>query len=97
MIHAETLCTNPLTGRRAWLLRHIPAGDYGQPWDACIVISRRHWWDRTALLQGAEHIDSVTIGRELRGCIAQLGFADARAVRHGRVKTYRVKTRGFTQ
>lgn len=93
MFHAEPLCTNPLTGRRAWLLRHIPDGDYGEPWDASLVIVRSWWGGKTARMMGAENIDQVRLAKEIRGCLAELGFDRATANRHGREKVYQVKTR----
>lgn len=97
MFHADLLCANPITGRRAWLLRHIPEGDYGEPWDVSLVVTRNHWWDRTAFMQGAERIDQLRLGKEVRGCLAQMGFHNAVAVRHGREKSYNIKlrTRGY--
>jgi len=92
-VHAELICCNPITGRKAWLLRHIPGGQYGDPWDAMLVVTRRHWFDKRAMMLGGEAIGIPGVHRKVRGCLAKLGFSYAMAKRHGRIKTYPVKTR----
>jgi len=93
MFHAEPLCKNPITGRRAWLLRHIHQGTYGHPWDVSLVVIRRRYFGRTAVMLGAEKVSDLALVKELRGCLAQMGFHNAVAMRHGREKSYNVKVR----
>jgi hypothetical protein len=96
VIHAEQLCFNPLTGRKVWLLRNIPGGDYGDRWDASLVVVREGWRTRkTALMLAGENITLNSVAREIRGTLADLGFSDAWAMRNGLIKTYKVKTRGM--
>ena len=96
MIHAEQLCFNPLTGRKVWLLRNIPKGDFGDRWDASLVVVRGSWLSRkTAEMKAGESITLNSVAREIRGTLAELGFDDAWAMRNGLIKTYKVKTRAF--
>ena len=94
MIHAELLCFNPLTGRKVWLLRNIPNGDFGDRWNASLVVVRESWATRkTAVLLAGENIRMLSVAREGRGVLAQLGFVEAKALRNGLMKTYQIKTR----
>lgn len=90
MFHAEQLCHNPLTGRTVWLLRHIPNGKFGEPWDVSVVLVRARYGDTTGLLVGGEKIDSVGLAKQLRSCITELGFNTVTAIRHGEQKKYKV-------
>lgn len=96
MIHAEKLCFNPLTGRKVWLLRNIPSGQFGDRWDASLVVVRESWQSRkTALMLAGENIRLNSVAREIRGALAELGFNNAKALRNGIEKTYKIKTRSF--
>jgi len=96
VIHAEELCFNPLTGRKVWLLRNIPKGDFGDRWDASLVVMRESWWTwNKAKIQGGEKITRPSVYRAIHRMLAKLGFSDAWAMRNGKIKTYKVKTRGL--
>lgn len=48
IVHWQQACMNPVTGRKVWLLRHIPTGVYGEPYDWSLVIIKPSWFSRTA-------------------------------------------------
>jgi len=83
MTHWELICVNPLTGRRAWAVRSIPTGRYGEPFNWAMVIVRPHWFSGTAkimLVQGM----SVTKRREILWCLRRKPwFRRAVAIEHG--------------
>ena len=89
MLHAEYLSCNPLTGRKAWLIRHIKGNRFGDPWDWSVVVVRPHYFSRTAIVKGAMQLNSPEEHRSLRGKLADMGFEHAIAQRRNAcTKTY---------
>ena len=90
MYHAATASLNPITGRKVWLLREIPSGQFGDNWASSLVVVRVHWFCRDAELLLAEKINSTARYRALQKTLKTLKFKTAHATRHGRTKRYRV-------
>jgi len=80
---------HPVTGRKVWLLREIPTGEFGEPWVSSLVVVRKHWFCTDAELLLAEGLDSTARYRALRSTLKTLKFKSAWASRHGRIKRYR--------
>jgi hypothetical protein len=91
MYHAQAVCCNPLTGRKVWLLREIPSGGFGDDWVSSLVVVRKHGLCRRAELLLAEKITSTAQYSQLRAALKQLDFYTAFAMRHGRMKTYKIQ------
>lgn len=90
MYHAEPTCTNPITGRKVWLLREIPSGQFGDKWVSSLVVIRKCWFYPSAELQLAEKLNSTARYRALQKILKTLKFNSAHATRHGRIKRYRL-------
>lgn len=94
-IFKQPLCLNPITGRRVWLLRHIPTGRFGDTPDWVTNATRKWWWSREAEMSGLCGI----MGRDFKKTKAALkdlqrylhddmGFKDVWALRKGRWVKY---------
>jgi len=90
MYHAEALILHPITGRKVWLLREIPTGTFGEDWESSLVVVRKHWLCTDAEILLAEKLNSTARYRALRSTLKTLKFKSAWALRHGRIKRYRV-------
>ena len=90
MYIASTCSLNPITGRKVWLVREIPTGEYGDDWVSSFVAVRRFWFSRSAQLQLAEGIKTTRQRRATQEILGSLGFKEAYATRHGRVKRYKL-------
>ena len=95
-IHWERLVRNPITGRCAWALRHIPTGVYGDPYDWSIVVVRPHWGSRTAILMLIEGM-TLSKRRKLQAALRSKGFRRAKALQPGGWATWSVKGRRFRE
>ena len=90
MYIASTCSFNPITGRKVWLVREIPTGKYGEDWVSSFVVVRRFWLSRNGQLQLAENVGTVKRYRAMKSVLRSLGFKQAYATRHGRVKRYKL-------
>ena len=90
MYIASPCSLNPITGRKVWLVREIPSGDYGDDWVSSFVVVRRFWFNRNAQLQLAEGIKSTGQRKAMQSVLRSLGFNQAYATRHGRIKWYKL-------
>lgn len=94
MIHAEYLTGNPLTGRKAWLVRHINGTKFGDSWDWSVVLVKRHYFSRTAILKGAMELNSAYAYKSMNYFLAGMGFSQAVGIRrNGVLKRYRLVER----
>lgn len=87
MVHWEAICTNPITGRRAWAVRHIPSGHYGDPYDWSMVVTRAHWLSRVALVSLMQGIDKGKRSK-IEATLLDRGFRRAKSIRKGRWVTW---------
>ena len=90
MYIASTCSLNPITGRKVWLVREIPTGEYGVDWVSSFVVVRHFWFGRSAQLQLAENVGTVKRYRAMQSVLRSLGFKQAYATRHGRKKWYKL-------
>lgn len=93
MLHAEYITGNPLTGKQIWLIRHIVGCKYGDPFDWVVLLERKTPISKVAYLHGmcGHGIDKKS-HKELLEFLGQtMDFREARALRNGRWKTYRIK------
>ena len=98
MIHGEYLTGNPLIGRKAWLVRHIVGDKFGDPWDWSVVVVKRHFFSRTAVVKGAMNLNSYAAHLSLQLHLSEMGFLWAKAHRrNGIVKSYRLPGSRFSQ
>ena len=93
MIHAEYITGNPLTGKQIWLIRHIPVGGYGDPFDWVVLLERKTPIAKTAYLHGlcGHGVNRRSHKKLLHFLGEQMGFTQAKALRNGRWRTYEVK------
>ena len=95
MIDPEPMCMNPITGRKVWLLRHIPGGVKGTTPDWVTNATRRWWWSKDVKMSGLCGV----MGKDLRATKAALkklqtylhydmGFDTVWALRKGRWVKY---------
>lgn len=91
MLHAEYVTGNPFTGKQVWIVRHIPEGEYGDPFDWCCNVIKPHHFARTAVIEAMIGTGMTLQGyRELVEFIREkMGFPTARALRNGRWVLYR--------
>ena len=90
MYIASPCSLNPITGRKVWLVREIPSGDYGDDWTSSFVVVRRFWFSRNGHLQLAENVGTVKRCRAMQSVLRSMGFKQAYATRHGRIKWYKL-------
>ena len=90
MYIASPCSLNPITGRKVWLVREIPTGEYGDKWLSSFVAIRRFWLSRTVGLHLAENVGTVKRYRAMQEVLRSLGFKEAYATRHGRIKCYKL-------
>jgi len=85
MIHADHKCLNPITGRRVWLVRYIPVGEYGDDWDWILFLTKEHWFSKTVLIEGLKVFGGrFTQRRELTEKVKSMGFTRGLAWIKGR-------------
>ena len=86
MLHAQYITGNPITGRQVWIVRHIPCGCYGDPYDWCCNVIKPHHFSRTAVLE-AMIGNGITLAghRALKAFIREkMGFPRCKALRRGK-------------
>jgi hypothetical protein len=90
VLHAQYVTGNPLTGRQVWIVRHIPHGGFGAPYDWCCNVIRPHHFSRTAVVEAMVGKDmTLACHRELQAFIKEkMGFRRCRALRRGRWVLY---------
>lgn len=79
----ERLCRNPVTGRCAWVVRHIPTGSLGDAYTWSFVAVRNHWFDGGCTIKAVQGID-VTKRRQIAKAVRERGFREIRATEHGK-------------
>ena len=52
MLDPQLMLTNPLTGGRVWLLRHVPSGVKGEKADWVVTVKKDHYFCDTAKMYG---------------------------------------------
>ena len=52
MLDPQLMLTNPLTGGRVWLLRHVPSEVKGGKVDWVVTVKRDHYFSDTAKMYG---------------------------------------------
>ncbi|MEM6486230.1 MAG: hypothetical protein AAF662_14750 [Pseudomonadota bacterium] len=78
MVHDEVLSLDEKTGRCVWALRHIPSGNYGDPYDWALILIRENWDSELVevkLCQGMSLRKRRLIARK----ILSMGFSGATA------------------
>jgi len=89
VLHSELIASSIITGRKVWLVRHIPSGVYGEHYDWTTIIIKPRYLSRAAILYGLTGIGMTRNSRkELCDKVRSMGFTSARAKRHGGWKTY---------
>ena len=90
-IFRERKCTNPLTGRRTWLLRHVPAGVEGYTADWVVTATVPSWRSKEAEMSGLCGVmgsDRQAVRQQIADLKAylvhEMCFEKVRALRKGR-------------
>ena len=90
MYIASPCSLNPLTGRKIWLVREIPTREYGGEFVSSFVAVRRFWFSKNVEIKLAEGVRSLSQYKAMQNVLRSLGFEKAWALRHGRVKWYKL-------
>lgn len=90
-MHAEYVTGNPISGRQVWIIRHIPEGEYGDPFDWCCNVIKPHHFSRTAVVEAMIGNGITRQGHRdlLEFICGKMGFTRCKALRKGQWVMYR--------
>lgn len=89
-IQPEAQCIDWLTGRKVWLIRHVPSGKPRGEFDWVATVVRRHWFDDQAEVRGlcGHGMHSRALDGLVKYLKHDMGFVRVRGNRRGTWRYY---------
>ena len=85
ILHAELISQNLLTGKRIYIVRHIPSGGFGEPFTWSFTLIRPHYFAGTAIIKNLTGEAFTRSGwQAIKDLLVDMGFTQAVAQRRGK-------------